>query len=47
MNNTRYCANATQKVNRGIELGSRPLGKGSRATSYNNIIRRKIDVVQF
>ena len=39
MNNNRYSANATQKVNRGIDLCSRPLGKGSRATTYNNIIR--------
>ena len=45
MNNPRFCANVTQKVNRGIELGSRPLGKGSRATSYNNIIRTNYEEV--
>ena len=39
MNNTRYASNVTRDVNRGIQLGSRPLGKGSRATGYNNIIR--------
>jgi len=43
MNNTRYSSNVTRAVNRGIQLGSRPLGKGSRATSYNNIIRTNND----
>lgn len=45
MNNNRYSANATQKVNRGIGLCSRPLGKGSRATTYNNIIRKNLEEV--
>ena len=45
MNNTRYASNVTRKVNRGIDLGSRPLGKGSRATSYNNIIRTSNDEI--
>ena len=42
MNNIRYSANATRMVNKGIGLGSRPLGKGSRATSYNATIRSNI-----
>ena len=45
MNNTRYSANVTNKVNRGITLCSRPLGKGSRATTYNNIIRKNLDEI--
>ena len=42
MNNIRYSANATRMVNRGIASGARPLGKGSRATSYNNLIRTNL-----
>ena len=42
MNNIRYSANVTRMVNRGIGLGSRPLGKGSRATSYNAMIRSNV-----
>ena len=45
MNNIRYSANASRMVNKGIGLGSRPLGKGSRATTYNNIIRTNADEV--
>lgn len=45
MNNIHYSANATRMVNKGIGLGSRPLGKGSRATSYNAMIRLNLDEV--
>ena len=46
MNNTYYSSNLTKRVNRGLDLGSRPLGKGSRATTYNNIIRTNLVVVE-
>lgn len=42
MNNVRYSANATRMINNGIALGSRPIGKGSRATSYNSLIRNNL-----
>tara|TARA_Y100001958_G_scaffold160079_1_gene165969 strand:+ start:4166 stop:4672 length:507 start_codon:yes stop_codon:yes gene_type:complete len=43
MNNVRYSANLTRQTNNGISMNRRPLGKGSRATSYNNLIRTNFD----
>ena len=43
MNNARYSANLTRQTNYGISMNRRPLGKGSRATSYNNLIRTNFD----
>lgn len=43
MNNVHYSTNLTRLTNHGLSMNRRPLGKGSRSTSYNNIIRKNFD----
>lgn len=45
MNNNRYSANVTRDVNYGLAKGRRPVGKGSRTTTYSQLVRTNQDEV--
>ena len=45
MNTIRYSEGLTKGINRGLQAGSRPIGKNTRVTTYNNIIRTNLAAI--